>query len=46
MAKVNAKTIAKMLDHSLLQPQMTRAEIDEGCEIAMKYIRVRMRKGI
>jgi len=37
MAELNAKAIAKMIDHSLLQPQMTRAEIDEGCEIAMKY---------
>jgi len=37
MAALSAKTIAKMIDHSLLQPQMTRAEIDEGCEIALKY---------
>ena len=37
MSNLTVKEIAKMIDHSLLQPQMTRAEIDEGCEIAMKY---------
>ena len=37
MTDLTAKAIAKMIDHSLLQPQMTRAEIDEGCEIAKKY---------
>lgn len=31
------KEIAKMIDHSLLQPNMTRKDIDEGCDIAMKY---------
>lgn len=33
----STKEIAKMIDHALLLPQMTRAEIDEGCEIALKY---------
>jgi deoxyribose-phosphate aldolase len=37
MTELTAKAIAKMIDHSLLQPQMTRAEIDEGCGIAEKY---------
>ncbi|HWQ78643.1 MAG TPA: deoxyribose-phosphate aldolase [Anaerovoracaceae bacterium] len=37
MTDLTAKTIAKMIDHSLLQPQMTRTEIEEGCEIAKKY---------
>jgi deoxyribose-phosphate aldolase len=37
MTKLTSAQIAKMIDHSLLQPQMTRAEIDEGCEIALKY---------
>lgn len=37
MKTLKAAEIAKMIDHSLLQPQMDRAEIDEGCEIALKY---------
>lgn len=35
--KLTTKAIAKMIDHALLLPQMTRREIDEGCEIALKY---------
>lgn len=37
MEKLTVEKIAKMIDHSLLQPQMTRDDIDEGCEIAAKY---------
>ncbi|MEN3185624.1 MAG: deoxyribose-phosphate aldolase [Atribacterota bacterium] len=29
--------IAKMIDHSLLRPELTEEEIIEGCEIAKKY---------
>jgi len=29
--------IAKMIDHSLLKPELTDADISEGCEIARKY---------
>lgn len=29
--------IAKMIDHSLLRPELTEQEIIEGCEIAKKY---------
>jgi deoxyribose-phosphate aldolase len=29
--------IAKMIDHSLLQPTLTDAELEEGCRIAVKY---------
>ncbi len=29
--------IAKMIDHSLLHPTMTDAELDEGCGVAVKY---------
>lgn len=29
--------IAKMIDHSLLRPELTEQEIIEGCEIARKY---------
>ncbi len=35
--KVTAKEIAKMIDHSLLKPQMTRQEVIEGCELAKEY---------
>jgi deoxyribose-phosphate aldolase len=31
------KSLAKMIDHSLLHPTMTDAEILNGCEIARKY---------
>lgn len=31
------KDIAKMIDHSLLQPKMVDAELIEGCNIAVKY---------
>ena len=34
---VTAKDIAKMIDHSLLNPVMTEKDITEGCEIARKY---------
>lgn len=30
MVKVTAKEIAKMIDHSLLKPQMTIEEVREG----------------
>ncbi len=29
--------IAKMIDHSLLQPQLTDAEMEAGCRVALKY---------
>lgn len=31
------RDIAKMLDHSLLQPQLTDAELAKGCQIARAY---------
>jgi deoxyribose-phosphate aldolase len=31
------KQIAKMIDHSLLRPELTEAEVIAGCELAMKY---------
>lgn len=37
MTDLTVKKIAKMIDHSLLQPQMTRDDIKEGCEIAKEY---------
>lgn len=35
--KVTAKDIAKMIDHSLLRPEMTRQEVIDGCKIAKAY---------
>src|SRR5262245_66214626 len=29
--------IAKMIDHSLLQPNLTAAELDAGCKLAVAY---------
>lgn len=31
------RDIAKMLDHSTLQPFLTEADIKKGCEVALKY---------
>lgn len=35
--KIAAKDIAKMIDHSLLRPEMTRQEVIEGCQLAKEY---------
>jgi len=35
--KLTAKDIAKMIDHSLLRPQLTREEVIEGCKLAKEY---------
>lgn len=37
MTKVTAHDIAKMIDHSLLKPTMTKQDVIEGCAIAKKY---------
>lgn len=37
MENVTAKDIAKMIDHSLLRPQLTRREVEEGCALAKEY---------
>lgn len=34
---VTVQDIANTMDHSLLQPQMTKDDIKEGCEMAIKY---------
>jgi deoxyribose-phosphate aldolase len=34
---MNKKEIAKMIDHSLLHPAMSDAELRAGCELAKKY---------
>lgn len=31
------REIAKMIDHSLLKPMLTAAELDEGCRVAREY---------
>lgn len=37
MNNITAHDIAKMIDHSLLKPQMTRQEVEAGCLLAKKY---------
>src|SRR6266849_1115010 len=37
MADFTYSDIAKMLDHSLLQPVVTDAELEEGCRLARSY---------
>jgi len=35
--QVTAKEISKMIDHSLLKPELTRQQIVQGCRIAQEY---------
>jgi deoxyribose-phosphate aldolase len=37
MADYTYQTIAKMIDHSLLQQTLTDAELDQGCQLARAY---------
>jgi deoxyribose-phosphate aldolase len=37
MADFTYADIAKMLDHSLLQPQLTDADLEQGCRVAREY---------
>lgn len=37
MSSVSVRDLAKMIDHSLLHPTMTDADIDEGCRLARRY---------
>ncbi|MBI1829832.1 MAG: deoxyribose-phosphate aldolase [Planctomycetes bacterium] len=37
MADFTFTQIAKMIDHSLLQPQLTDAELEAGCKVARAY---------
>ncbi len=37
MAKITAKDIAAMLDHSTLQPFLAPSDIEKGCDIALEY---------
>jgi deoxyribose-phosphate aldolase len=37
MKKLDYKTIAKMIDHSLLHPTLSEKELTEGCAIAREY---------
>jgi len=37
MSNLAAKDVAKMIDHSLLNPAMTEEDIVEGCGVARKY---------
>ena len=35
--KITSREIAKMLDHSTLQPFLTLEDVRRGCELALKY---------
>ena len=37
MNTITANDIAKMIDHSLLNPKFTRQEVEAGCRLAMEY---------
>jgi deoxyribose-phosphate aldolase len=37
MNTITALDIAKMIDHSLLNPKFTRQEVEAGCRLAMEY---------
>jgi len=37
MTDYTCADVAKMIDHSLLQPVLTDAELDEGCRVAREY---------
>src|ERR1700731_4070129 len=37
MAEFTYRTIAKMIDHSLLQQTLTDVELDQGCQLARAY---------
>jgi deoxyribose-phosphate aldolase len=37
MAELTYADVAKMLDHSLLQPTLTDAELEQGCRLARQY---------
>ena len=43
MSILNSKSItyeqlAKVIDHSLLRPELTEADVLEGCELAARYM--------
>ena len=37
MADFTYRDLAKILDHSLLQPQLTDADLERGCKLAAEY---------
>ena len=37
MPELNYSAVAKMIDHSLLQPNLTDAELEQGCRLARDY---------
>ncbi|MEU1754421.1 deoxyribose-phosphate aldolase [Micromonospora matsumotoense] len=34
---ISVERVAKMIDHSLLRPELTIGEVGEGCELALRY---------
>lgn len=37
MSDISYRDVAKMIDHSLLQPTLTEADLEEGCRVARAY---------
>ncbi len=37
MQKLSYEQFSKMIDHSLLQPTLTDAELEKGCQVALEY---------
>ena len=37
MSRLTGATLAKTIDHSLLKPELTERDVDEGCALAARY---------
>lgn len=37
MSRLTAATLAKTIDHSLLKPELTERDVEEGCALAARY---------
>src|SRR4051794_3502889 len=37
MAEYTCRDLAKMIDHSLLNPTLTDGELEQGCQLAREY---------
>ena len=34
---ISVERVAKMIDHSLLRPELTISEVGDGCELSLRY---------
>ena len=37
LATLDEKALMGVIDHSLLRPDLTRADVEAGCDLAMEY---------